>query len=361
MNKIKKVDLYIIRKFLGTFFFAIALIILIVIVFDLSEKIDDFIENRAPLYDIIFVYYLNFIPYFVNLFSPLFTFIAVIFFTSRLALNSEIIAMLSSGISFKRLLVPYVISAVFLAMLSIYLSNILIPLANENRLDFENTYVRSPSRFRERNIHMQINPGVFVYMESFNERTNKGQRFTLEKIDDGKLYYKLSASSVVWDTISEHWRIQNYYIREMDGFNEQLSFGRRKDTVLGFTPDNFMQSLREIETLNFRELQAQIDLEKMKGSENIKFFLVEKHRRIAFPFATLVLTIIGVSLSCRKVRGGVGLHLGAGIALSFAFILFMQISSTFATNGNLAPSIAAWIPNIIFGILGAYLLKIAPK
>ncbi len=361
MNKFKRVDLYIIRKFLGTFFFAIALIILIVIVFDLSEKIDDFIENRAPLYDIIFVYYLNFIPYFVNLFSPLFTFIAVIFFTSRLAFNSEIIAILSSGISFRRLLVPYVISAVFLAMLSIYLSNVLIPLANENRLDFENTYVRSPSRFRERNIHMQINPGVFIYMESFNDRTNKGQRFTLEKIDDGKLYYKLSANTILWDTIREQWQIRNYYIREIDDLNEQLSFGRRKDTVLNFTPDNFMQSLREIETLNFRELQAQIDLERMKGSENIKFFLVEKHRRIAFPFATLVLTVIGVSLSCRKVRGGIGLHIGAGIALSFAFILFMQISSTFATNGNLAPSIAAWIPNIIFGMLGAYLLKTAPK
>ncbi len=361
MNKVKQLDLYIIRKFLGTFFFAITLIILIVIVFDLSEKIDDFIENQAPLGEILFVYYINFIPYFINLFSPLFTFIAVIFFTSRLAFNTEIIAMLSAGISFRRILVPYIISAIFLAMLSIYLSNVLIPGANEKRLDFENTYVRSPSRFRERNIHMQVQPGVFIFMESYNERANTGQRFTLEKIEQGELKYKLSAGSVIWDTINEHWRIRNYYIRKIDGINEELSFGRTKDTVLNFTPDNFMKSLREIETLNFRELQEQIEMERLKGSEHINFYLVEKHQRIAFPFATLVLTLIGVAMSAKKVRGGIGLHLGAGISLSFAFILFMQVSTTFATNGNLSPAIAAWIPNIIFGILGVYLLKKAPK
>ena len=359
MNKI--IDYYIIRKFLGTFFFAITLIILIVIVFDLSEKIDDFIEKQAPLSEIIFVYYLNFIPYFINLFSPLFTFIAVIFFTSRLAFNSELIAMLSAGISFRRILVPYIICAVLLAMISIYLSNFLIPKANEKRLDFENTYVRTPSRFRERNIHMQVEPGVYVYMESFNERTNIGQRFTLEKIEEGQLYYKMSATSITWDTINEHWRIRNYYVREIDDLNEKLSFGQQKDTVLNFTPDNFIQSLREIETLSFSELKDHIEMERLKGSEYIKFYLVEKHQRIAFPFATLVLTIIGVALSCKKVRGGIGLHLGAGISLSFAFILFMQISTTFATNGNLSPAIAAWIPNIIFGLLGLYLIKTAPK
>ena len=358
---IKKLDTYIIRKFLGTFFFAITLIILIVIVFDLSEKVDDFIENKAPLDEIIFVYYLNFIPYFVNLFSPLFTFIAVIFFTSRLAMNTEIISILSAGVSFRRLLVPYIISAILLAMFSVYLSNVLIPRANENRLDFEHTYVSSPSRFRERNIHMQIRPGEFIYMESFNDRTNRGRRFSFEKIEDGELYYKLNANTIVWDTIDKKWTLQNYHIREIDGLDEELSFGRRKDTVLNFTPQNFTQSLSEMETMNFRELQDQIDLERLKGSPNIRFFLVEKHRRIAVPFATLVLTIIGVSLSCRKTKGGIGLHLGAGLTLSFAYILFMQISSTFATNGNLPAVLAAWIPNILFGILGLYLLKTAPK
>ncbi len=358
---IKKIDLYIIRKFLGTFVFAITLIILIVIVFDLSEKIDDFIEKQAPLNEILFVYYVNFIPYFINLFSPLFIFIAVIFFTSRLAFNTELIAILSSGISFWRILVPYLVSAVILALFSIYLSNVLIPRANEKRLDFENTYVRSPSSFRDRNIHMQIRPGEFIYMQSYNDRTNIGRRFTFEKIKDGELYYKLSSNTVLWDTINNHWQIRNYYVREIDGLEENLSFGNRKDTVLNFSPSIFIHNLRDIETLNFRELQDQIDQERLKGSEYIKFYLVEKHRRIAFPFSTLVLTIIGLALSSRKVRGGIGLHLGVGLSLSFAFILFMQVSTTFATNGNLAPSISAWIPNIVFGLLGIYLLKKTPK
>ncbi len=361
MSYIKKIDLYIIRKFLGTFFFAITLIILIVIIFDLSEKVDDFIENQAPLREIIFVYYVNFIPYFINLFSPLFTFIAVIFFTSRMALNTEIIAILSSGISFRRILIPYLFSALLLALLSIYLSNVLIPRANEARLDFENTYVRSKSSFSANNLHMQIEPGVFVFMESYSERTNRARNFTIEKIKDGELYYKLSANNAIWDTIKNQWRIQHYNIRKIDGIDEELQFGHKIDTCLNFTPENFTQSLREIETLNFRELQAQIELEKLKGSEYIKFYLVEKHRRVAVPFATLVLTIIGVSLSGRKVRGGIGLHLGAGLTLSFAYILFMQISSTFATSGNLSPLIAVWIPNIVFGAFGIYLYKTAPK
>ena len=356
-----KIDWYIIRKFLGTFFYAIALIILIVIIFDLSERIDKFVENKAPLYDILFVYYLNFIPYFVNLFSPLFTFIAVIYFTSRLAFNSEIIAMLSSGISFKRLMLPYLLSAILLAILSIYLSNVLIPSANRERLDFENTYIRSQRQFRERNIHMQIRPGEFIYLESFNERLNIGYKFSMERINDGELTFKLMADRAEWIDSIGTWSLRNYYMREIVGLNETLTSGSRKDTIINLRPDDFIQNLRDMETMNFRELQAFIDNERLKGSENIRFYLVEKHRRIAFPFATLVLTFIGAALSCRKVRGGIGLHLGIGLSLSFTFILFMQVSTTFATNGNLPASIAVWIPNIVFAALGAYLLKTAPK
>ena len=358
---LKKIDLYIIGKFLGTFFYAITLIILIVIIFDLSEKIDDFIEKQAPLYDILFVYYLNFIPYFINLFSPLFTFIAVIFFTSRMAFNTEIIAILSSGVSFARLLVPYFISAIFLAMLSVYLSNVLIPQANRQRLDFEETYVRGQRQFRERDIHMQIRPGEFIYLESFNDRLNIGYKFALERISDGELTYKLLADRAEWIDSINTWNLRNYYIRTIDGVNETLTSGNRKDTVLKFSPDDFIQNLRDMETLNFRELQDFIDNERLKGSENIKFYLVEKHRRVAFPFATLVLTLIGVSLSSRKVRGGIGIHLGVGLTLSFSFILFMQISTTFATNGNLPAFIAVWIPNLVYAILGLYLLKTSPK
>jgi lipopolysaccharide export system permease protein len=358
---LKKIDLYIIKKFLGTFFYAITLIIVIVIVFDLSEKIDDFIEKKAPLQEIIFVYYINFIPYFVNLFSPLFTFIAVIFFTSRLAFNTEIIAMLSGGISFKRLLLPYLISAIFLSLLSVYLSNFLIPLANEKRLDFEFTYVRNPQRFRERNVHMQIRPGIFVFMESYNERTGIAHRFSLEQIEHGELNYKLMADNAKWDPDSGSWKVQDYNVRIINGMNEELSFGSEMDTILPFTPNDFIQNLKEMETMKYRELRDFIENEKLKGSEHVKYYEVEKHRRMAFPFATLVLTLIGVALSSQKVRGGTGLHLGAGIAMSFGFILFMQVSTTFATNGNLHPMLSVWIPNILFGIIGAYLLRMTPK
>ncbi len=358
---LKKLDWYIIGKFLGTFFYAIALIILIVIIFDLSERIDNFIENKAPLYDILFVYYLNFIPYFVNLFSPLFTFIAVIYFTSRMAFNTEIIAILSSGISFKRMLIPYFLSATCLAILSIYLSNVMIPDANRKRLDFEETYIRSQRQFRERNIHLQIRPGEFVYLESFNERINVGYKFTIERIEDGQLKRKVFADRAEWIDSTRTWSLRNYFSREINGINEVLDFGQRMDTLINLSPDDFIQNLREMDAMNFKELQAFIDNERLKGSENIKFYLVEKHRRIAFPFATLVLTLIGVSLSSRKVRGGLGIHLGIGLTLSFAFILFMQVSTTFATNGNLPPALAVWIPNMVFAALGFYLLKTAPK
>ena len=355
------IDKYIIRKFLGTFFYAIALIILIVIIFDVSERVDDFIENKAPLKEILFVYYLNFIPYFVNLFSPLFTFIAVIFFTSRMALNTEIVAILSNGVSFKRLLVPYIVSAIFLSFLSIYLSNFMIPNANAKRLDFESQYIRKQTRFRERNIHLQIQPGTFVYLESFNERNNIGYSFALEKVKDGSLVYKMNAETIRWQEEEEYWRITNYHSRKIDGLDEKLSSGRHLDTILNFTPADFMHDISEMETMTFRALNEFIENEKTKGSDHIKFYLVEKHRRIAFPFSTLVLTFIGFSLSSRKVKGGIGLHLGMGIGLSFTFILFMQVTTTFATNGNLPAWLSLWIPNFVFALLGIYLLIKAPK
>ncbi len=358
---LKKLDYYIIKKFLGTFVYAITLIIFIVVIFDLSEKIDNFIENQASLRDIILVYYVNFIPYFINLFSPLFTFITVVFFTSRMAFNTEIIAILSAGVSYRRLLVPYLISAVLLSLISIYLSNVVIPPANEKRLAFEYEFVKKPSTFTGRNVHMQIRPGIFVYLESYSEKTQTGYRFTMERIENGKLEYKLFADQITYNEEEQKWTIRNYNERIIDGLDEQLRFGNNLDTLLLFTPYDFTQNLKDMETMNFRELNTFIANERLKGSEIVSFYEVEKHRRLAFPFSTLVLTLIGVALSSQKVRGGIGLHLGAGITLSFSFILFMQVTTTFATNGDLHPMLAVWIPNIIFGILSAYLLKVAPK
>ncbi len=359
--RLRKLDLYIIRKFLGTFFLAIALLILIVIIFDVSEKVDDFLEKQAPLSKILFSYYLSFIPYFVNLFSPLFTFIAVVYFTSKLATRSEIVAILSSGISFNRLLRPYLISAFVLAILTFYLANFLIPITNRTLLEFEYTYIKNKPKSSNRHIHMQIRPGQFIYIESFNKELNTGYRFTMEERDGDAMRGKMGASIIRWDSLTRIWSMDDYFIRSWDGHKERYVRGEKMDTLLPFTPADLAVSFDDVKLMNFWQLREFIRQEEMKGNEGIIEYEVEKHRRIAFPFATVILTLIGMALSSRKVRGGIGVHLGAGIAISFAFILFMQISTTFAIYGNLHPGLAVWVPNVLFGVLAFYLVRIAPK
>lgn len=360
-NHLKIIDRYIINKFLGTFFYAIALIIAITIVFDISEKIEDFISKDAPFSAIVFDYYVNFIPYFVNLFSPLFTFIAVIFFTSRMAYNTEIIAILSSGVSFNRLLRPYMYSATVLTILSLLLNNFIIPPANAKRLDFENTYIRNAFYFSERNLHRQVSPGTFVYFESFNNQRNMGYKFTLEKFEENKLTYKLSSEYIRWDTLVNKWEVENYFIRKIDGMNEKVESGVKKQIEINLSPDEFNRRVDNVETMNMFELDHFIAEEKYKGSENVVYYEIEKHKRIAMPFATFILTIIGVAVASRKVRGGIGLHIGIGLLIAFSYIMFQQIAITFATNAGLSAMIAMWIPNALYLVLGLYLLKVAPK
>jgi len=358
---VKTIDYYIIKKFLGTFFYSISLLLLIVIIFDLSENIDEFISKQAPLNSIIFDYYLNFLPYFVNLFSYLFTFISVIYFTSQMASNSEIIAILSSGISYNRMLRPYFYSAIILALLSFYLANFLIPYTNQKRRAFTDTYFQNLSKSKDEHIHLQISPGTFVYMESFNIKNNNGYRFTLERFKGNKLEYKLMADRIVWDTISNHWLIENYTVRTIDGMRENIRQGTHLDTTLNLLPAELYIKKENYEEMTLGELQHYIKQEKLKGAEEIVFYDMEKYNRLASPFSMLVMTLIGVSLSSRKLRGGIGMHLGLGILLTFAYILLMRVSTVFATFGNLPPYIAAWIPNLIFTIIGLLLLKSAPK
>ena len=359
----KILDRYIISKFLGTFFYAIALIISVAIVFDFSEKVDDFLQRDAPAKAIIFEYYFNFVPYFINLFSPLFTFIAVVFFTSKMASDTEIVAILTSGISFNRMLRPYLVAATVLAILSFLLINFIIPPANKTRLDFEERYVRNPYFNREYNIHRQTGPGTFIYFESYNNQRNIGYKFSLEHIDKetGEMKYKLMADMISWDTIQRKWKLDNYFYRTIDHLNEKIVSGVSMDTLFNFYPDEFGKRINNIETMNYFELNDFIEEEKFKGSENVVHSEIEKHKRIALPFATFILTIIGVSIASRKVRGGIGLHIGLGLLISFTYILFMQVSNTFATNAGLSPFIATWIPNIIYLFLGIYLLKKSPK
>jgi lipopolysaccharide export system permease protein len=356
-----RLDRYILRQFLGTFFFTIGLIVCISVVFDLSEKIDNFIEHDLSTRTIVFEYYIYFIPYFANLFSPLFIFVAVIMFTSRMAYRSEIVAILSAGVSFYRLMVPYMVGCTLLAGMSLMLNNFIIPKANAGRILFENTYINRPHMNYGRHQHYQIKPGVFIYFDSFSPERMTGYKFSMERFEDGELTYKLMCDHIRFDTTSRQWNVHNYWIREMEGLNERLRTGTSMDTVYPFHPRDFSQRLKVVEAMDYWELEAFIEEHRLKGSQFLEYFEVEKHKRFSLPFAAFILTVIGVSLGSRKVRGGIGMHIGLGLLLSFSYILFMQVSQTFAIEGGMPVMLAVWVPNIMFGVLSVIMLIKAPK
>jgi lipopolysaccharide export system permease protein len=357
---LKRIDYYIIKKFLGTFFLSIALIISIAVVFDVSEKIDDFMEHNAPVRAIVFDYYLNFIPYYTNLFSPLFTFIAVIFFTSKLAENSEIIAMFSSGISFHRLVVPYLISATLIACMSFVLNGYVIPPSNAQRIEFQEKYVKSKQTDNVSKIQMEIAPGRILYIDYYDKNVNQGYRASLQEFDNKTLISDMTMEYLKWDSAYQ-WTARNYLIRDFDGMYERLTKGTVIDTVIPVEPDEFFIYQGMSEQMNNRELKNYIDKQKKRGIGNIKEFEIEYKKRFANPFAAFILTIIGVSLSSRKVKGGMGVNLGIGLVLSASYVLFDTVSSTFAVSGTLSPAMAVWLPNIVYTAIAAFLYIRAPK
>lgn len=359
---IHKIDWYIIKKFLGTYFFAITLIISIAVVFDANENIDKFINNKAPLNAIVFDYYMNFIPYFSNLFSPLFVFIAVIFFTSKLAENSEIIAMFSTGLSFKRLMRPYMISAAIIAIVTYGLGAYVIPKGNVTRLDFEDRYKRKKKQEYVRNVQLEVDSGVIAYIERYENYNKTAYRFSLDKFRNKQLISHLTARSATYDTSSVHkWTLKSYMIREMDGMQEKITKGDRLDSIIKMEPQDFLIMKGQQQTMTSPELKEYITKQKQRGFANIKEFEIEYYQRIAMSFAAFILTTIGVSLSSRKVKGGMGMYLGIGLALSFSYILFQTVSATFAINGNTPPLLAVWFPNILYTIIAIYLYRKAPK
>jgi lipopolysaccharide export system permease protein len=359
---LKILDIYVIRKFLSTFLLSIILILSIVVIFDLSEKIDDFLESGAKLNVILFDYYLNFIPYFGVLFSSLFSFLAVIYFTSRMAYNTEIIAILNSGMSFRRFMVPYFISATLIASVTFYLSDQVIPGANKVKLDFEEQYVnKRPIRFKTKDFHRQIEPGVYVYLHSYSNVSKVGYQFTIEKFEDGELVSKMVADQIRWDTTVNKWRARRYYIRTIDGLNETIEEGKQIDTTLAMHPDDFKMRLSIVETMSLKELDEFIQKQRMQGETNITSYLIERQNRIAFPFTTYILTLIGVAVSSRKMRGGIGLQIAIGVVISFTYILFMQFSKQFAIGGMLPVMAAVWLPNVFFLIVALFLMRMAPR
>ena len=358
-----KLDRYIIKKFMATFFIAILLIIGIVIIFDISEKIDDFVAKQAPIKAIVLDYYVNFIPYFMNMFSPLFVFITVIFFTSRMAANSEIIAILSCGVSFHRMMVPYIFSATIIALMSLGLNLYVIPRANAQRHVFEAQYTKKKAQAGDRNIHYQIAPGQFVYVEQFSKYNKTAYKFTLETIEDNRLISKISADRAVWNESTGGWTLKKYFIRDFNegSIEDKVRCGEQLDTVISLTIKDFEMKKNTVEDLQYGTLKELEAVQEMRGDANIKYTQIEKHNRFALPFSAFILTIMGVALSSRKKRGGIGWNLAVGIALSFSYILFMKFSQMFVYTGAMPPWIAIWLPNIIFTVVSGVLYKIAPK
>lgn len=351
---IKTLDAYIIRKFLGTYVFAIALILAIIVMFDINEKLDSF--TKAPIKATIFDYYVNFLPYMANQFSPLFTFIAVIFFTSKMADNSEIIAILSSGVSFRRLLVPYMVSAAIIAAFTFVLDAYVIPPANVKRIEYQNKYVKNKAVDYGVNIQLQVTPGEIAYMARFDNRSKSAYNFSLEKFDGKVLKSRLTASSATYDTLYR-WTVRNYMIRDFKGMREVIKSGATLDTIIPIEPRDFLIAPNDHEKMTTPELKAYIDRQKTRGVANIESFEIEYARRFAMTGAAFILTLIGMSLSSRKVKGGMGINIGIGLVLSFSYLLFSTVTSTFAISGYTSPWVAMWIPNFVYLLIGIILYR----
>ncbi|MBK6543535.1 MAG: LptF/LptG family permease [Flavobacteriales bacterium] len=380
---LKTLDRYIIRQFLGTFFFILVLIMAIAVVFDISEKTEDFTESTATFKEIALDYYLNFVLYYSNFFSGLLIFLAVLLFTSRMASRSEVIAALSSGVSFPRFLRPYFIAATILASISLYVNVYLLPAANRTRLEFEKTHIWNAYRLEDHNILREVAPGTIVYMESIDMRSRSASRFAIQQWENGSMRSRVAADRAVYDSASGVWQLFDYTVRlipaeniaerteeegvkPLDPLNatatrEIIRRGERLDTVIPLKPSDLGQRLAIAAALDRVEIEEFIKAEKARGGNTVAFYEVEKHQRTAYPFATYVFTLIGVGIASSKVRGGTGVHLVLGVMLILVFIFMGKITTVAATNSGLDPMLAVWLPNIVFAFIGAWIYWKAPK
>lgn len=361
---LKRLDRYIMGKFIGTYIFAIALIISVAIVFDFNENLAKFSEYHAPWKAIVFDYYMNFVPYFANLFSPLFVFIAVIFFTSKLADKSEIISILAAGVSFKRLMRPYILSCILISATSYMLSAYVIPRGTVVRQNFESLYKNNKKNTSAENVQMQVDKGVIAYMQHYDNVRKVGYGFCLDKFENKKLVSHLTAVEAQYDTIANekfHWKLRSWKIREMRGLKETITSGVDKDSVILMEPTDLVYSKGQQETFTSPELRDYISKQVSRGSGNVVRYEVEYHKRIASSFASFILTTIGLSLSSRKRKGGMGTYLGLGLALSFVYIMLQTVSASFAINAGVSAVLAAWMPNLIFLVIAYFCYRKAPN
>lgn len=358
----KILDRYILAKFLGTYLFAIAMITVILVVFDYAERIDDFTATKAPMSAVIFDYYINFVPDFINQFSGLFTFIAVIFFTSKMAYQTEIIAMLSGGMSFRRLMWPYFLGAFAIMALSLSLNLWIIPQTQIACEEFKRQYMpKYKNEQFDKHIYRQIDEGEFFYVRNYN-RSHNASYIVLERYEGTRIAESLEASNVTVDPKTSRWTGDRYIIRKIDSLGvEEFKQYRDLDTLINIDMRELGHISSVVSTMKIEELNEFIVQQRAKGSDSINIMEVERHSRFAYPMATFILTLIGVSLSSRKVRGGTGLHIGIGITLCFSYIMFNRVFEEFAKSGGLPVWLAVWMPNIIFAIIAIYLYRKAPK
>lgn len=352
----KKIDWYIIRKFLGTFFYAITILAVIACVIDYSEKMDDLVSHKTPAMELL-NYFKNFIPHISALLFPLFIFIATIFFTSKMAYRSEVIAILSSGVSYQRFLRPYIIGGSFLCLLSLWANHYIVPAANKQRIAFEDKFVHGALSSSDHNVHIRLSKNLYVYLMNYDYKMNIGYQFTAETIDGVLLKNKVFAEKVNYDTAKKAWNLFGVHIQENDGIKEKVTYVAETTIAYPFKPIELEEDNAIKEALTTPELNRYIAKEKLRGRETLNFFYIEKYRRTAQPFAALVLTIIGVCISSKRIRGGSGLHLALGIVISSVYIMTMQFSNTFSTKAGLNPLIAVWIPNLLFGTLALWLYR----
>lgn len=356
----KILDKLIIKDFLKTYFFVVLMLILIVLVLDFTEKNDKFIRNQVPAKEIL-IYLGNYGLYLNNLLTPITVFIAVIFITSKMAGRTEIVAMLSSGISFVRLLLPYFIAASMIGIASFLLNGWVLPVATAGVTEFKSRWLEENKFYTESNIHIKVAPDTYAYISRYYSSGNTGYNFTLEQIRDGQLLAKLSADRIVWDTAINSWSVKNWKLRVLQEKGEIYTTGESLDTLLSITPNDFDLPVNHHETLKLPELSRQIEKLEERGADNVNYYKIERYVRYMSPFAAIILTFIGVILSSRKTRGGSGFQIALGFLLAFIYIILFLLSRTFAEAGTAYPILAVWLPNIVFAVTGLVLYKTVPR
>ena len=360
VKQMKTIDWYILKKFLKAYVFVVAIIEAVVVIINITDQNENFIKHELSFGEIA-GYYVNYVPYVASMISPITVFIAVVFITSQLAQHTEIIAMLSSGISFRRLMRPYFMGALIIASMSFYFGGWVIPNSNKERVAFELKYFKGPYTNTKRDMHIKIGPNSYMYLRSYNNHSNIGYRFTLETIEGTEVKERLTARHIKWQEKTKSWRLSDWAVRKFDGVNEYYKAGKEMDTTLRILPKDFESDYNRYETLNMNELSDYIKELKMRGADDIIVYKIEWYLRFTAPFAAFVLTFIGLTVSARKVSGGAGFQIAVGFLLAFIYIIFYLFSRTTAENGGLNPLLAVWIPNIVFFFVGILLYRTVPR